>query len=66
MKVIIDRFKGEFAVLELENGEFVSVSVKILPENASEGSVLNITCDENETEKKRTAAKIKMDSIFHK
>ncbi len=66
MKVIIDRFEGEFAVLELENGEFVSVSVKILPENASEGSVLKITCDENETEKKRTAAKIKMDSIFHK
>mgnify|MGYP002539583954 FL=1 len=66
MKVIIDRFEGEFAVLELENGEFVSVSVKILPENASEGSVLNIACDENETEKKRIAAKIKMDSIFHK
>ena len=40
------------------------MGVKLSP--SSEGSVLKITCDENETEKKRTAAKIKMDSIFHK
>jgi len=66
MRVIIDRFEGELAVLELENGEFVSVDTKILPPNAIEGSVINITCDEGETEKKRLAAKKKMDSIFHK
>ncbi|OQB13121.1 MAG: hypothetical protein BWY15_01920 [Firmicutes bacterium ADurb.Bin193] len=64
MRYIIDRFEGELAVLELENGEFVSVTTKILPPNATEGSVINITCDEYETEKKRLAAKKKMDSIF--
>lgn len=66
MKTIIDRFEGEFVVLELENGEFVNVPSKILPSNASEGSVINITCNDNETEKRRLAAKKKMNSIFHK
>ena len=66
MKIIIDRFEGEIAILELGNGEFVSVPSMILPTNASEGSVIIITCDDNETEKRRLAAKKKMDSIFRK
>lgn len=66
MKVIIDRFEGEIAVIELENGEFVNVSTKILPSNITEGSVINITCDEDETEKTRLAVKKKMNSIFCK
>lgn len=66
MKTIIDRFEGEFAVLELENGEFANVPKKVIPSNASEGSIINITCNENETEKRRTAMKEKMKSIFDK
>lgn len=66
MKVIIDRFEGELAVLELENGDFVSVTKKILPFNAVEGSIIDITCNEDETEIKRMEVKKKMNSIFHK
>lgn len=65
MKVIVDRFEDELVVLELENGDMVDVPRKILPDNAREGSVINITCDEKETQITRDAAKKKMNSIFH-
>lgn len=65
MKVIVDRFEDEIVVLELENGDMVDVPRKILPDNAREGSVINITCDEKETQITRDAAKKKMNSIFH-
>ncbi len=65
MKVVIDRFEGEFAVIELENGDMVDIPKKILPDNAKEGSVIKITCDEKETQLSRDAAKKKMNSIFH-
>lgn len=66
MKVIIDRIEGDLAVLELENGEFINVDIRILPSNAMEGSIITISCDENETDKKRTEVKQKMNAIFRK
>ena len=65
MKVVIDRFEGEIAVIELENGDMVDIPKKILPDNAKEGSIINITCDEKESLLSRDAAKKKMNSIFH-
>jgi len=65
MKIIVDRFEGEIAVIELENGEMMGIPKKILPDNAKEGSIINITCDEKETQLSRDAAKKKMNSIFH-
>ena len=66
MKLVIDKFEGNFAVVELENGEFINVDKKILPSNATEGSVITISCDNGETDEKRIAAKKKMDAIFRK
>ena len=42
MRMIVDRFEGELAIIELENGEFIDLPKKILPNNANEGSVINI------------------------
>ena len=39
MKVIIDRFEEDFAVIE-DNGVIINVPRSELPENATEGSVL--------------------------
>jgi hypothetical protein len=39
MKVIIDRFEGEFAVLEVDN-EYKTVPRAMLPAQAREGDVL--------------------------
>ncbi len=53
MKVIIDRFENQLAVVELENGEFEHLSLKLLPSMATEGDVLLIEIDEAETERRR-------------
>lgn len=66
MKLIVDRIEGEIAVIELENGDFVDVPKKILPNKAGEGSIINITCDEKDTQVAREEVKKKMNSIFHK
>lgn len=36
----IDRFEGDFAVLELDAGKFVEKKRALLPENAKEGDLL--------------------------
>lgn len=55
MKVIIDRFEDNFAVCEKEDKTMVDIPKKILPEEAKESDVLNIsiTIDYSETEKRK-------------
>lgn len=53
MKVVIDRFEGKFAILELENGEVVNVPIDIIPQGAKEGDVLLIEIDKKETENRQ-------------
>ena len=50
MKVIIDRFEGEYAVVELEVGKFVNMPKELVPD-AHEGDVINIFIDEKETKR---------------
>lgn len=64
--MIIDRFEGEFAIVEMEDGSFKEIPIECIPSNAKEGSILIITCDENGTEIKRREMKNKMNSIFKK
>lgn len=52
MKVIIDRFEGDYAVVELENGEFADMPKVFVP-NAKEGDVVTITVSEDKDRKKR-------------
>jgi hypothetical protein len=53
MKVIIDRFEGSFAVVEMENKVFVNMPKSLVPASAKEGDVISIELDSNETEKRR-------------
>ncbi|WP_186429498.1 DUF3006 domain-containing protein [Clostridium sp. BSD9I1] len=55
MKVIIDRFEGDFAVCEKENKAMIDIPKEILPEEAKEGDVLNIniSIDTEETENRK-------------
>lgn len=68
-KFIVDRIENKKAVLECENGEFVSVDLKALPENIGEGDILNFeqnSCflDKDETEKRSLKIKSLMDKLF--
>ena len=57
MKVIIDRFEGESAVVELPDGSFSTLARALVPE-ASEGDVVRIEIDapERRRVKKGSAA----------
>lgn len=49
MKVIIDRFEGDYAVVELPDMKYVNMPKELLPKNAKEGDVIAIALDNNAT-----------------
>ena len=64
MKLIIDRFEGDFAVVELPDGEMIDCPKVLLPDNANEGSILNITVDETATNDKLKNVTERMNKLF--
>ncbi|MCY6372133.1 DUF3006 domain-containing protein [Clostridium ganghwense] len=54
---VIDRFEEEFAVVELDDGGMINIERNLVPKEAEEGYVLNmtdkITIDYEETEKRK-------------
>jgi len=69
MKAIIDRFEGDFAICELEDKSMINIEKDKLPNNAKEGSVLNvqgnnITFDETETKERNERIKKLMNSLW--
>ncbi|NLO48771.1 MAG: DUF3006 domain-containing protein [Clostridiales bacterium] len=64
MKIIIDRFEGNFAVVELENKDTVNVPKQILPDDAKEGTVLAIEIDHLETETRKRRISEKMNELW--
>lgn len=63
MKVIIDRFEGNYAVLEIEIGNFVNIPRLLVP-NAKEGDVINIEIDKEDTLKRKKYIQKLMDDVF--
>jgi hypothetical protein len=61
MQVIIDRFEGNFAVVELANQEMIDVP-KVLFPNAKQGDVIDISINHNETDKRKK----KINDLFNK
>lgn len=58
MKVVIDRFEGEYAICEKESEVMLKIEKSKLPSEASEGDVIiidgdNITIDRDETQKRK-------------
>lgn len=49
LKIIIDRFEGEFAVVELEDKSFIDMPIELVPEGAKEGDILEIQINHEET-----------------
>lgn len=63
MRVIIDRFEGEYAVVEIEEGIIIDVP-RILFPNAKEGDVIKIEIDNEETENRKDRIKELMNNLF--
>ncbi len=54
MKVIIDRFEGDFAVVEYESGKTANMPKILLDSTAKEGDVVEISLLSQETEEKKS------------
>lgn len=63
MRVIIDRFEGDFAVVELQEGEFVNLP-KVLVSDAQEGDVIDISINKEETKKRKRDIEDLMSDLF--
>ncbi|MEW6244464.1 MAG: DUF3006 domain-containing protein [Bacillota bacterium] len=63
--LIIDQFKGDWAVIEYERGTF-SLPRSLLPPGAREGDVLRLTVavDSEETARRRDSIKSLEDELF--
>ncbi|NLC69287.1 MAG: DUF3006 domain-containing protein [Clostridiaceae bacterium] len=69
MRLIIDRFEGDFAVCENENRKMINIEKSKLPRRAKEGSVLiikadKIELDHGETENRKARIRKMMDSLW--
>lgn len=63
MRVVIDRFEGEFAVVELPTGDFVNMARELIPE-ANEGDIIDITINHDETQKQSERIEELMKKLF--
>lgn len=64
MKVIIDRFEGDFAIVELEKGKVVNMPRVLIPSEAKEGMVIKIDIDINETRKREKNISNLMEEVW--
>ena len=63
MKVIIDRFEGDYAVVEIDKGKFVNLPKELVPD-AKEGDIVIIRVDHEETNKRKEHVKDLMNQLF--
>ncbi len=63
MRVIIDRFEENFAVVEIEPGKFVELPKELVP-NAKEKDVILIQKDSKETKKRKQKIEKLMSQVF--
>ena len=61
--LIIDRFEGDYAVIEFIN-EFFNIPKSALPIKAKEGDVLNIVIDSNSTASRKKRIEGLMNDVF--
>jgi hypothetical protein len=66
MQVIIDRFEGDFAVVELANKETVNMPSVLLPEGAKEGDIIDIVLNQQGTLERKTQMENRMKNLWRK
>ena len=64
MKVIIDRFEGNFVVVELPNKTTVDMDIKLLEPDVKEGDIIEIRTLRHETENRKNKVQDLMKELF--
>ena len=63
--IVIDRFEGDFAVIETDNG-MINIPRSELPTVAKEGDTLRIVIDTDDTDLRKKRIDGMMDELFKK
>ncbi|MDE6723076.1 MAG: DUF3006 domain-containing protein [Eubacterium sp.] len=62
--LIVDRIEDDFAVCEIEEGNFADIPIKALPDGVLEGDVIHISVETEETENRKKNINNLMNSLF--
>lgn len=62
---IVDRIEGNIAVVEFED-TYLDIPLNCFKEEISEGDVLYLTVDKEETEHRKMSTKARLDRLFNK
>ena len=63
MKVIVDRFEGDYAVVEIAIGKCVNIPRVLVPDS-KEGDIIKIEIEKEETEERKKYIKDLMNNVF--
>lgn len=63
MKVIVDRFEEDYAVVEIAIGKCVNIPRVLVPD-AKEGDIIKIEIEKKETEERKKYIKDLMNNVF--
>lgn len=70
--IVIDRIENEIAVCEMEDGNTLYIALTLLPDNAAEGDVLQISeesgylIDSEATQLRKKAMHSRLTSLFNR
>lgn len=64
MRFTIDRFEGDYVIIQSLEGKMIEIPKNIVPEEAVEGNVLNITIDKEESEEREIMIKEKFNRLL--
>ena len=53
MTYTIDRFEGQFAVVEISIGAFANIPREAIPEEVKEGDIISVTVNKGETDQRK-------------
>lgn len=63
MKVILDRFEGDYGIVELPDKSFIEIP-KVLISSAKEGDIITIDIDNEESDKQKKEIETLMNELF--
>lgn len=64
MEFTIDRFEGEYAVVELNDGKITQIPRIAIPTDAKEGDIISLKIEIDKTAKRKASIERKMNKLF--
>lgn len=64
MKYTVDRFEGEYAIIENKDRKMFNIFKEILPIDVKEGDIITIKIDHNATDERKEKISKMMDNLW--